>query len=405
MTSCGRLVTGSIEQIVLVVERHKPRGAVAHLLDRRVAGAFVTAGRAERPEQPAAGHRRAPARRSRSVRPARGRPTRTRPAARRRAARRRRDPSIRRLPPASAGPLPASARIHMVPPHTSPVFQASSSVSWWSRSEPGSPARTLRAASIASASTHPPPRVPKGRSDSLPVRISLEPTTCGVLPWVRITVATANGTPAAASSCMRSKGDILLFGGRVSEACAQLVSTLILEPSEPPMPYTLTVNGRAASVDVPGGHAPALGDSRRPEPEGHQVRVRRRPSAAPAPSTSTASRRARASTPVSAVGGAADHDHRGPVGRRRRTRVQQAWLDIDVPQCGYCQAGQIMSAPPRCSRRTPKPTDADIDARDDRQHLPLRHLPAHPRRRSTMRRGRRRAAPRRSASATRRRNE
>lgn len=40
--------------------------------------------------------------------------------------------------------------------------------------------------------------------------------------------------------------------------------------------------------------------------------------------------------------------------------VQQAWQAIDVPQCGYCQAGQIMSASALLAR-TPKPTDADID--------------------------------------------
>lgn len=41
--------------------------------------------------------------------------------------------------------------------------------------------------------------------------------------------------------------------------------------------------------------------------------------------------------------------------------VQQAWTTIDVPQCGYCQAGQIMSA---CAllKKKPHPTDADIDA-------------------------------------------
>jgi isoquinoline 1-oxidoreductase alpha subunit len=41
--------------------------------------------------------------------------------------------------------------------------------------------------------------------------------------------------------------------------------------------------------------------------------------------------------------------------------LQQAWIDHDVPQCGYCQAGQIMSAAALLAR-TPKPTDADIDA-------------------------------------------
>jgi len=41
--------------------------------------------------------------------------------------------------------------------------------------------------------------------------------------------------------------------------------------------------------------------------------------------------------------------------------VQKAWLDIDVPQCGYCQAGQIM-ATIDFLRRYPEPTDDDIDA-------------------------------------------
>ena len=58
--------------------------------------------------------------------------------------------------------------------------------------------------------------------------------------------------------------------------------------------------------------------------------------------------------------------------------VQQAWLALDVPQCGYCQAGQIMAAAALLKKK-PKPTDADIDAGHD-QHLSLRHLPAHSRR-------------------------
>jgi isoquinoline 1-oxidoreductase alpha subunit len=40
--------------------------------------------------------------------------------------------------------------------------------------------------------------------------------------------------------------------------------------------------------------------------------------------------------------------------------LQKAWLDTDVPQCGYCQAGQIMSAVALLANK-PKPTDADID--------------------------------------------
>jgi isoquinoline 1-oxidoreductase alpha subunit len=41
--------------------------------------------------------------------------------------------------------------------------------------------------------------------------------------------------------------------------------------------------------------------------------------------------------------------------------VQQAWLDLDVPQCGYCQSGMMMAAA-SLLKTNPKPTDADIDA-------------------------------------------
>ena len=41
--------------------------------------------------------------------------------------------------------------------------------------------------------------------------------------------------------------------------------------------------------------------------------------------------------------------------------VQKAWLALDVPQCGYCQSGQIMAAAALLKQK-PKPTDADIDA-------------------------------------------
>lgn len=43
------------------------------------------------------------------------------------------------------------------------------------------------------------------------------------------------------------------------------------------------------------------------------------------------------------------------------TALQQAWIDEDVPQCGYCQAGQLMSATALLSS-TPNPSDAEIDA-------------------------------------------
>jgi isoquinoline 1-oxidoreductase alpha subunit len=42
-------------------------------------------------------------------------------------------------------------------------------------------------------------------------------------------------------------------------------------------------------------------------------------------------------------------------------KIQQAWLDHDVPQCGYCQSGMIMAATALLATK-PQPTDADIDA-------------------------------------------
>lgn len=65
-------------------------------------------------------------------------------------------------------------------------------------------------------------------------------------------------------------------------------------------------------------------------------------------------------TPISAAGGrkvttieglSADGSH----------PVQRAWVEEQVPQCGYCQTGQIMRAA-ALLKQTPKPTDADIDA-------------------------------------------
>ena len=41
--------------------------------------------------------------------------------------------------------------------------------------------------------------------------------------------------------------------------------------------------------------------------------------------------------------------------------LQKAWMEVDVPQCGYCQAGQLMSAA-ALLKRTPKPSDSDINS-------------------------------------------
>lgn len=49
------------------------------------------------------------------------------------------------------------------------------------------------------------------------------------------------------------------------------------------------------------------------------------------------------------------------LAKDRSHAVQQAWIELDVPQCGYCQSGQIMSAA-SLLHTNPSPTDADIDA-------------------------------------------
>jgi isoquinoline 1-oxidoreductase alpha subunit len=64
--------------------------------------------------------------------------------------------------------------------------------------------------------------------------------------------------------------------------------------------------------------------------------------------------------PVSAVGDQAVTTIEG-LSKDRSHPVQQAWIEHDVPQCGYCQSGQIMSASALLETK-PRPTDADIDA-------------------------------------------
>ena len=59
-------------------------------------------------------------------------------------------------------------------------------------------------------------------------------------------------------------------------------------------------------------------------------------------------------------------------------KIQKAWLDREVPQCGYCQSGQIMSAAALLASN-PHPTELRHRRGDVRQHLPLRNLCPHPR--------------------------
>jgi isoquinoline 1-oxidoreductase alpha subunit len=65
-------------------------------------------------------------------------------------------------------------------------------------------------------------------------------------------------------------------------------------------------------------------------------------------------------TPVSAVAGKSITTIEG-LGTPAGKAVQQAWIALDVPQCGYCQSGQIMSAAGLLAAN-PQPSDADVDA-------------------------------------------
>jgi isoquinoline 1-oxidoreductase alpha subunit len=66
-------------------------------------------------------------------------------------------------------------------------------------------------------------------------------------------------------------------------------------------------------------------------------------------------------TPVASVGRAAVTTIEGIGASALGKRVQDAWIDVDVVQCGYCQAGQIMSATALLAAK-PHPSDQDIDA-------------------------------------------
>ena len=66
-------------------------------------------------------------------------------------------------------------------------------------------------------------------------------------------------------------------------------------------------------------------------------------------------------TSIDSIGDSAVTTIEGVCNSPQGTALQQAWLDLKVAQCGYCQSGQIMSAAALLAN-TPKPNDADIDA-------------------------------------------
>jgi isoquinoline 1-oxidoreductase alpha subunit len=67
------------------------------------------------------------------------------------------------------------------------------------------------------------------------------------------------------------------------------------------------------------------------------------------------------SVPLSAVAGKQITTIEGLAQNGTLHKVQKAWIDHDVPQCGYCQSGMIMAVA-ELLKNKPKPTDADIDA-------------------------------------------
>lgn len=125
------------------------------------------------------------------------------------------------------------------------------------------------------------------------------------------------------------------------------------------MPYTLNVNGRSATVDVPAD-MPLLWALRDVlDLKGTKFGCGTGQCGACTVHLSGQAVRA-CQLPVSAAAGAPITTIEG-LSADGSHPLQQAWMEIDVPQCGYCQAGQIMSAAALLAS-TPKPTDADIDA-------------------------------------------
>ena len=65
--------------------------------------------------------------------------------------------------------------------------------------------------------------------------------------------------------------------------------------------------------------------------------------------------------PLNSVGNSKVVTIEGLAANGTLNRIQQAWVELDVPQCGYCQSGMVMAATALLAAK-PQPTDADIDA-------------------------------------------
>jgi isoquinoline 1-oxidoreductase alpha subunit len=124
------------------------------------------------------------------------------------------------------------------------------------------------------------------------------------------------------------------------------------------MPYTLTVNGKRETVDVPAD-MPLLWVLRDVlDLKGSKFGCGIAQCGACTVHVSGAAMRS-CVLPIATVAGKTVTTIEGltPDGSHP---LQKAWVELDVPQCGYCQAGQIMSAA-ALLKTTPQPTDLDID--------------------------------------------
>ena len=129
------------------------------------------------------------------------------------------------------------------------------------------------------------------------------------------------------------------------------------------MPYTLTVNGRTHSIDV-DADTPLLWVLRDEiDLKGTKFGCGAGLCGACTVHLDDAAVRS-CQTPISQVGHANVTTIEGVGASAVGARVQKAWLDVDVVQCGYCQAGQIMSAT-ALLMQTKTPSDDDIDAAMD----------------------------------------
>ena len=123
--------------------------------------------------------------------------------------------------------------------------------------------------------------------------------------------------------------------------------------------------------------AAALRPAQRPRPARPAVRLRPRPVRRLHRASSRARRCARASRPVSTVQGAEITTLEGLRQDGMLHPLQQAWIDEQVPQCGFCQNGQILTAKALLDRN-PNPTDAQIRQGMAGDAVPLHDVLPHP---------------------------